>query len=73
MRSRPLRGDVATASPEARLIYKLLANRPKDALDVDAIVEVRRLAGETLDWEFLERWATKWGIAERLAPLRAQP
>jgi hypothetical protein len=62
--------DVPTASPEAMLIYKLLANRPKDALDVEAIVEARKLAGQTLDWAFLERWAREWGISDRLEALR---
>jgi hypothetical protein len=69
-RARVFGREVPTASPEAMLIYKLLANRPKDALDVDAIVEARQLAGEALDWEYLERWAKEWGIIERLEAVR---
>lgn len=58
--------EVRVAGPEAMLIYKLVANRPKDALDVETIFEARRLAGERLDWSRLERWAGEWGISERL-------
>jgi putative iron-dependent peroxidase len=39
---------------------------------VDSVVDGRRAAGEVLDWEFLERWATVWGIESALAPVRAR-
>jgi hypothetical protein len=63
--------EVPTASPEAMLIYKLLANRPKDDLDVEGIIRVRKMAGHRLDWAFLERWADDWGIRDRLEKLRS--
>lgn len=63
---------VRLARPEASIIYKLLASRPKDLADVEAIFEARQAAGDRLDWSFLERWAEDWEIAERLEPYRAR-
>jgi hypothetical protein len=64
--------QAAVARPEAMLIYKLLASRGKDLVDVEAIFESRKLAGEALDWELLERWAAEWGIEGRLHPWRTK-
>ena len=63
---------VRLARPEGSIIYKLLARRPKDLDDVEAIFEARRAAGDRLDWGFLDDWATEWGIVDRLAPYRAR-
>jgi len=63
---------VRLARPEASIIYKLLAQRRRDLDDVDAIFEARQMAGERLDWAFLEMWANAWGIPERLAPYKAR-
>ncbi len=60
------------ASPEASIIYKLLASRAKDLPDVDAIFEVRAATHERLDWTFLDHWAREWDIEDRLAPYRAR-
>jgi hypothetical protein len=65
--------SVRLASPEASIIYKLLAQRRRDLDDVDSIFAARQAAGERLDWPFLEHWATEWGITERLAPYRDRP
>ena len=62
--------EVCLASPEAAIIYKLLANRRRDQDDVDSIFEARQIAGDELDWKFLDSWAEAWGIEERLEPLR---
>jgi len=62
---------VRLARPEGSIIYKLLASRPKDLDDVEAIFAARRAAGDVLDWSFLDYWAAEWGIADRLAPYRA--
>jgi hypothetical protein len=67
-----LGGVVLLARPEASIVYKLLASRPRDLDDVESIFAARRAAGERLDWAFLDEWAEAWGITERLAPYRAQ-
>lgn len=64
--------SVRLARPEGSIIYKLLASRPKDLVDVEGIFEARRAAGDALDWNFLEHWAAEWSIGERLAPYRAR-
>ena len=63
---------IRVVKAEASVIYKLLASRAKDILDVEAIFEARREAGDMLDWGFLERWAAYWEIADRLAPYRTR-
>lgn len=63
---------VRLARAEASIIYKLLAQRRRDLDDVDAIFVARQAAGEALDWQFLDKWATEWGIAERLAPYKTK-
>jgi hypothetical protein len=61
---------VRLACPEASIVYKLLAARPRDVDDVESILEARAAAGDTLDWSFLDRWAEAWGIEDRLEPYR---
>jgi hypothetical protein len=63
---------VRIASPEASIVYKLLAARPRDVEDVESIFEARAAAGDPLDWGFLGRWAGAWRIADRLEPYRAR-
>jgi hypothetical protein len=63
---------VRLAAPEASIIYKLLARRPRDLDDVDGIFAARSAAGEGLNWEFLETWAGEWGIAKELEPYRSR-
>lgn len=64
--------SVRLARPEASIIYKLLAARPRDVDDVEGVFEARTAAQDPLDWGFLERWATAWGITDRLEPYRAR-
>lgn len=63
---------VRLACPEASIIYKLIAARPKDLDDIEGIFAVRQAAGDGLDWAFLDHWATEWGVEERLASYRAR-
>lgn len=65
--------DVPIARPEAMLVYKLLASRPKDLIDVDAILEGRALAGQAIDWDLVLRWAAVWGIEAKATALRRRP
>ncbi len=57
------------ASPEASIIYKLLADRSRDRDDIESIFLARQAAGEALDWDWLRRWAREWEIEARLVPL----
>jgi hypothetical protein len=61
---------VRLARPEASIIYKLLAQRPRDLDDVESIFEARKSAGEILDWSFLDSWAEAWEITDHLVPYR---
>ena len=63
---------VRLAAPEASIIYKLLARRPRDLDDVDSIFAARAAVGETLDWNFLDSWAEEWGITDELQGYRAR-
>jgi hypothetical protein len=72
-RSSTIFGErVPVAEPEASIVYKLLASRGRDLDDVNSIFENRRAAGEALDWDFLDHWASEWEITDRLAPYRAK-
>lgn len=63
---------IRVARPEAVIIYKLLASRPKDETDLSAVFEASVAAGRRLDWSLLDRWAADWGIADRLAAWRSK-
>lgn len=64
--------SLRVASPEAAIVYKLLASRSKDLGDLEALFEARRESNTALDWDFIERWAEDWGIDDRLAPYRTR-
>lgn len=63
---------VRLASPEASIIYKLLARRPRDLDDIESIFTARASAGEGLDWNFLDSWAAEWGVSGELEPYRVK-
>lgn len=60
---------VQVARPEAMLVYKALASRPKDLLDLDSILEGRALAQQPIDWALARRWAAVWGIEAKIDAL----
>lgn len=64
--------SVRVARPEAMLVYKLLASRPKDLIDIESILEGRALAGHPIDWELTRRWAEVWGIEGKVDALRSR-
>ncbi len=64
--------SVKVARPEAMLVYKLLAGRPKDLIDVESILESRALAKQVIDWDMTRRWAAVWGIEDKVDALRAR-
>jgi hypothetical protein len=51
--------EVRVATPEDLILYKLFAGRPRDVEDARGIVTVR---GETLDWEYLRKWAVEFSV-----------
>ncbi len=57
-------------APEDLILHKLLASRPLDLLDVQAVVEEQ--AGR-LDWPYLRRWAKALGLTRQLRSIRAGP
>jgi hypothetical protein len=63
--SREERPRVAT--PEDLIVMKLIADRPKDRIDLLGLIE---LAG--LDWGYVERWTEEWQVRDRLEALRAE-
>jgi len=65
------RVEVPVASPEDLVVYKLLADRPRDREDVRAILRTQERAARPFDWSYVERWAAFWQIADRLARLRS--
>ena len=56
---------VRVASPEDLIVLKLIANRPKDQVDLLALVALT-----DLDWAYVERWADAWGVRDVLERLR---
>ena len=46
-------------------MLKLIANRPKDRIDLLGLVQL-----DGLDWAYVERWAVAWDVADRLRALR---
>jgi predicted nucleotidyltransferase len=56
---------VRVASPEDLIVLKLIANRSKDEVDLQNLTALG-----ALDWSYIERWATSWGVRDRLDRLR---
>jgi hypothetical protein len=54
------------ATPEDLIVMKLIADRPKDRIDLRGLVALPEL-----DWAYVERWAAEWGVAERIDELRS--
>ena len=61
---------IPAATPEDLIVYKLLADRPRDRDDVRAILATQERAGRAIDWAHVERWCAYWEIGDRLARLR---
>ncbi|MDP1826881.1 MAG: nucleotidyltransferase [Archangium sp.] len=61
---------VRVATAEAVIVYKVLASRAKDELDLRAVFEAAVASKRVLDWASIDRWCGEWGIAEKLAPWR---
>lgn len=55
-------GATWLASPEDIILLKLIADRPRDLVDIEDILFTQ---GE-LNWDYMSRWADKIGIRESL-------
>ncbi len=62
---------VPVATLEDLLIYKLIADRPRDREDVAVMLRTQRRAGTRVDWEYVERWGRFWEISDRVSALRS--
>ena len=60
------------ANPEGLVVYKLLADRPRDREDIRAILSTQARAARPFDWSYVERWSEFWQIRDRLGRLRAE-
>lgn len=59
---------VRALAPEDVIIHKLIAGRPKDIGDIDALLE----AGVAFDEAYIEHWAAIWEVTELWRRLRSQ-
>ena len=63
--------DIPVVSPEDLVVYRLLADRPRDREDVRAVLRTQARTARAFDWRHVERWAAFWQIGDRLDRLRA--
>lgn len=59
-------GGVRVATPEDLIVFKAIANRPKDQID---LLGLARLPG--LDWSYVDVQARDWGVEAVIARVRA--
>lgn len=52
---------LCVATPEDLVVMKLIANRPKDQIDLIGLLGLA-----ALDWAYIERWADAWGVMDVL-------
>ncbi len=57
------------ATPEDLIVYKLVADRPRDRDDIEAILRTQARTGRVIDWAHIERWAGFWSVSDRLSAL----
>jgi len=67
--ARAIRAEdgVRVATAEDLIVLKLIANRPKDQVDLQGLVAL-----PSLDWRYIERWAAEWEVFELLHRLRGR-
>lgn len=66
-------GDLAlrVVRPEDLIVYKLLANRPRDRDDIEAVLRAQDRTPRAIDWSHIREWSRYWGIEDRLDRYRA--
>jgi predicted nucleotidyltransferase len=69
----PYEGIVAPViSAEDLLVYKILADRPQDRVDIQDVVRAVRARGGSIDWAYVEEWCDAWEVRGRLDRLRRE-
>jgi hypothetical protein len=58
-------------TPEDLVVYKLIAFRPRDRLDIEDVIDVQS-AKHGVDIAHIDRWAEEWGLTERWVSFRAR-
>lgn len=59
-------GGVRVATPEDLIVFKAIANRPKDQIDLLGLVRL-----PNLDWRYVDSQARDWGVESIIASVRA--
>ena len=59
-------GGVRVASPEDLIVFKAIANRPKDQIDLLGLARL-----PNVDWGYVDRQAKDWGVDDVIARVRA--
>lgn len=67
-RAQRAENGLCIATPEDLIVLKLIANRPKDRIDLLGLAAL-----PALDWGYVEHAAAEWGVLERLRTLRDDP
>jgi hypothetical protein len=60
-RARTDESGLRVATPEDLIVMKLIANRPRDQVDLTGLLGL-----PALDWSYIERWADEWGVTDIL-------
>jgi hypothetical protein len=56
------------ATVEDLIVMKLIADRPKDQVDLLGLAHL-----PAVDWPYVERWAAEWQVLDRLRRIRPGP
>ena len=64
--------DARVVSPEDLIVYKILADRPQDRVDVIDVVRAVETSGGSIDWAYVERWCDAWEVTQRLTRIREE-
>ena len=59
-------GGVRVATPEDLIVFKAIANRPKDQVDLLGLVRL-----PAIDWGYVDARASEWGVLAVIARVRA--
>jgi len=66
-RARVTEDGLRIATPEDLIVLKLIANRPKDRVDLLSLCGLA-----DLDWGYAERWASRWDVRGLLEEIRRE-
>ncbi len=67
-----LERSAPVVTPEDFIVYKVLADRPQDRVDILDVVRAVEADGASIDWEYVERWCAAWDVAARLQRTRRE-